>query len=142
MFYSWLYLMIILLIIEVFTINLVSIWFAAGAVAAMFASLFTDDLNIQIVVFLIISTLTLIIVRPIVNKYLKPKITKTNLDNVIGKTGVVTKEIYEMEYGEVKVLGKYWTAKAETDIKEGSKVEILAIDGVKLIVQKKKEEDK
>ncbi len=138
MFNDWLYLTIILLVIEMITFNLITIWFASGAVAAMFTSLFTDNVNIQITVFLAVSTLTLMVIRPIVSKYLRVKVIKTNLDSVVGKIGIVTKGIEDTEHGEVKVLGKYWTAKADTKIKEGSKVEILAIDGVKLIVMEKK----
>ena len=134
----WLGLFIILLIIEVVTTGLVTIWFALGALAAFVASLITDSVIIQTVVFFVVSILTLIFTRPILNKYIKPNIQDLNL-NLKGKTGLVTEDIEDLKPGEVKVEGKHWTAKSKETIKKGSKVEILSIEGVKLIVKKKED---
>ena len=141
MIYDWIFLCIIFIIIEFVTVNLVTIWFAIGSLFGAFTSLFTDNITIQICAFLGVSILTLIFTRPLAKKYLMPKITKTNYDKVIGMIGVVTKDISTLDYGEVKVDGKYWTAVSDTDIKKGSKVEILSIDGVKLVVKMRKEND-
>lgn len=137
MSYSWILLCTILVIVEFVTVNLVTIWFAIGALFAFLTSLLIDNTIVQIVIFFLVSILSLIFTRPIVKKYLVPKTIKTNYDKVIGMTGIVTKDIEKLEYGEVKVDGKYWTAKANEEIKKGSKVEILSIEGVKLIVKRK-----
>ena len=117
--------------------NLVTIWFAIGALGAFITTYFTNDILIQIIIFSLITIFSLILTRPLVKKFLDFKPEKTNLDAVIGKTGVVTKKINVDEFGRVKVNGKEWTAKAEDSIMEGTKVEILGIEGVKLIVKKK-----
>ena len=139
--YSWLILFVILIILELCTINLTTIWFAFGALLAYVTSLFFDNVLIQTTVFLVVSVATLIFTRPIVKKYLLKKPSRTNADMLIGKVGIVTKEIVKDNVGEVKIDGKYWSAKANKKIKEGSKVEILSIEGVKLIVEKKEEDD-
>lgn len=133
---NWLSLFIVLLVIEFMTVNLVTIWFAIGALFACVTTFITDSLIIQTCVFFIVSVASLIITRPIVKKYLSSKRVKINYDKVIGMIGIVTKDIKPLENGEVKVDGKYWTAKSDEEIKEGSKVEILSIEGVKLIVKK------
>ncbi len=139
--YSWLILFVILIILELCTVNLTTIWFAFGALLAYIVSLFTDNVMIQTTVFLAVSVITLILTRPVVRKYLLTKPSRTNADMLIGKTGIVTKEITKTDIGEVKIDGKYWSAKANKKIKEGSKVEILAIEGVKLIVKEKEDDD-
>lgn len=139
--YSWLILFVVLIILELCTVNLTTIWFAFGALLAYIVSLFTDNVMIQTTVFLTVSVITLILTRPVVRKYLLTKPSRTNADMLIGKTGIVTKEITKTDIGEVKIDGKYWSAKANKKIKEGSKVEILAIEGVKLIVKEKEDDD-
>lgn len=139
--YSWLILFVVLIILELCTVNLTTIWFAFGALLAYIVSLFTDNVMIQTTVFLAVSVITLILTRPVVRKYLLTKPSRTNADMLIGKTGIVTKEITKTDIGEVKIDGKYWSAKANKKIKEGSKVEILAIEGVKLIVKEKEDDD-
>ena len=139
--YSWLILFVVLIILELWTVNLTTIWFAFGALIAYVVSLFTNNITIQTTVFLAVSVITLILTRPIVKKYLLTKPSRTNADMLIGKIGIVTKEITKTDIGEVKIDGKYWSAKANKKIKEGSKVEILAIEGVKLIVLEKEDDD-
>ena len=136
----WGLLFFILLFIEVITINLVSIWFAIGAVFAMVVSLFTDNLIIQLVTFIVISIISLILTKPIVKKFNNTKKTPTNLDRVIGKVGEVTKKITAHNYGEVKVFGTVWTAVSNKTIEVGEKVLVNKMDGVKLVVSKNKEE--
>lgn len=136
----WFILFLALLFLELITINLVSIWFAIGAVASLITASLTDNVMIQIIVFILVSIIALLITKPIVKKLRKREITPTNLDRVIGKTGIVTKEISNNSYGEVKVEGSIWTAKAEKKIKEKSQVKVLEIEGVKLLVEEVKEE--
>ena len=137
----WLLLFVVLIIIELLTVNLTTIWFAFGSLVAYILSFFVSDIMIQTIIFLVSSIILLIFTRPIVKKFLLNKEVKTNADMLIGKIGVVTKEITKTDIGEVKIDGKYWSAKADKKIKEGSKVEILAIEGVKLIVNKKEDDD-
>lgn len=138
--WTWLLLIIIFLVIEGLTFNLVTIWFAVGSLGAFITAYFTENVTIQLFVFVIVSAVLLLFTRPILKKYLKIEPEKTNLDAVIGKIGVVTKKITSLEPGRVRVHGKDWAAKAKETIKEGTKVEILKIEGVKLIVEKKEDE--
>lgn len=136
----WLGIFIVLVIIEIVTVDLVSIWFIVGALGSTFASLVTDDLFIQLMVFVIGSIITLLCTRKIFNKVKKREMIPTNLDRIIGFTGEVTEDITK-DSGEVKVDGKRWSAISDSQINVGSKVEILAIDGVKLRVRKKEEDE-
>ena len=135
MAFFWLGLFVVLLI-EICTINLVSIWFAIGAFVSFFVSMFTENIFIQGAVFLVVSLLTLLVTKPFIKK-MKFQNVRTNLDRVVGMEGVVTEEISKFEIGEVKVDGKRWSAKSDSSISVGDVVEIERIDGVKLIVKKK-----
>jgi len=137
---GWILLGIILFVIEICTINLVSIWFAFGALVTGILSIFVKDITIQIIVFILVSAISLIFTKPLAKK-IKKDIEPTNLDRVIGKIGIVTEEINKLEPGEVKVDGKKWSAISTKKIKKDSKVEILSIDGVKLKVREIKEEE-
>ncbi|MBE6161508.1 MAG: NfeD family protein [Firmicutes bacterium] len=132
----WLVIIIALVFLEAITVGLVSIWFIASAVVALILSFFTSNFYIQFAVFAILGIILLITTRPILTKIMIPKKTKTNLDRVIGMTGIVTEEISKNNIGEVKVDGKRWSAKANEKINVGEAVNIRSIDGVKLIVEK------
>ena len=132
----WLVIILILVFIEAITVGLVSIWFIASAVVALIVSFFTSSFYIQFAIFAILGIILLITTRPILTKIMIPKKTKTNLDRVIGMTGIVTEEISKNNIGEVKVDGKRWSAKANENINVGEAVNIRSIDGVKLIVEK------
>jgi membrane protein implicated in regulation of membrane protease activity len=136
MFAAWFITFIVLLFIEIITVNLVTIWFAIGAVAAMITAHFTDSLLIQIIVFTIVSALVLLLTKPIVRKLRGTSLEATNSDRVIGKEAVVTKKITKNSYGEVKVLGNYWTACSDEKFDVDDKVIVKGIDGVKLIVER------
>lgn len=138
----WLIIFLILIIIEATTVNLVSVWFAIGALVSTFVSLAIDDTMIQLIVFVLVSTISLLLTKKFVNKIKDREVSPTNLDRIIGSTGIVTEDINPYDIGEVKVDGKRWSAISKEEIKSGSKVEILAIDGVKLQVKLKKEEEK
>lgn len=138
---TWMIIFIILILLELGTVNLVSIWFALGALASFVLSFWVDNVTWQIAVFVGVSFVSLLLTRGFVNKVRGGKIEATNLDRVIGKIGIVTEEITKLEPGEVKVDGKRWSAISTKKIKVGSKVEILSIDGVKLNVKEVKEED-
>lgn len=129
----WLMVVIILGIIELMTVNLVAIWFIASGLIALIISLFVDNIVIEFTVFVILGIIFMILTKPFMKK-IKPN-SKTNLDRIIGMTGVVTEEISKNKNGEVKVDGKLWTAYSNKKIKVGSTIEVLSIDSVKLEVK-------
>ena len=137
----WLVLFVVLALFELATVNLVSIWFSLGALITTFVSLATDNAMVHLAVFTISSILLLLLTKPFVKKLKKRDVIPTNLDRVIGKVGVVTETIEKDDIGEVKVLGKKWSAYSDKEIKENSKVKVLSINGVKLKVEEIKESD-
>ena len=137
----WLVLFVILALFELATVNLVSIWFSLGALITTFVSLVTDNLMIHLAVFTISSILLLLLTKPFVKKMKKRDVIPTNLDRVVGKVGVVTEKIEKDGIGEVKVLGKKWSAYSDKEVEENSKVKVLSINGVKLKVEEIKESD-
>lgn len=134
----WLVILILSVVIEIITIDLVSIWISVGSLFALLTYFLNFSLPIQIGVCVIVSLICFVIAKPLAKKYLTGNIVHTNIDRLIGKHALVTKEISENSKGEVKISGSYWTAVALNDdvIEAGSHVEILAIDGVKLVVKK------
>ena len=127
-------------IAEAVTVQMVSIWFLVGAIAALIAALCGAPPVIQIIVFIAVSVLALVITRPLVKKYISPKKENTNADRVIGQIGIVIENIDNINaIGQVKVDGKIWTARSadNSNIPAGSEVVIDRIDGVKLIVKNK-----
>ena len=138
---TWLIIFIFLIFVEMATVNLVSIWFAIGAIASCILSIYVDNLIIQLGCFVITSTICLILTKSIISKIKNHKITPTNLDRVIGDIGIVTEDIDEFNNGEVKVDGKTWTATSKETLNVGTKVKIVSINGVKLNVKSIKEDD-
>lgn len=133
----WLILMVVFLVMEASTVTLVSLWFAAGALAAMVVSLLNGALWLQIVAFLAVSVVLLTALRPLVRKYITPKLTATNIDSVIGSTGLVTAAIDNVTAsGQVKLGAMFWTARSSsgTPIPEGTLVRVDKIEGVKVFV--------
>ena len=138
MFYIWLAIAIVLSILEMATVNLVSIWYIISSIITMIVSLFTDNIVIQVSVFVLGGTLLLILTKDAIKKILPEKI-KTNIDRIIGMEGIVTQKITKKTPGEVKVDGKYWTATADETIQVDATVEILEINSTKLKVKVKDE---
>lgn len=133
----WLAATVILFIAEAVTVNLVTIWFAIGALAAFIAAVAGAQMWLQIVLFILVTAVTLIFTRPLAKKHFNGKHEATNADAVIGKTAVVTESIDNLAArGQVSCMGKIWTARAESDepVAEGEKVTVKGIQGVKLIV--------
>ena len=137
----WLVLFVVLALFELATVNLVSIWFSLGALITTFVSLATDNVMVHLAVFTVSSILLLLLTKPFVKKLKKRDVIPTNLDRVIGKVGVVTEKIEKDGIGEVKVLGKKWSAYSDKEVEENSKVKVLSINGVKLKVEEIKESD-
>ena len=136
MWLLWLCVVILLTILEVITINLVSVWFIASSLVSLFLSFVVDSFYIQFAVFVILGIILMIITRPFLMKKLKRKNVKTNFDRVIGMEGVVTEKISKLKVGEVKVDGKKWSAISDEAIEVNSHVIVEAIEGVKLVVRK------
>ena len=132
MFYIWLSIVVLLAIIEILTVNLVSIWFVISGILSMITSLFITNVTIQITIFVMLLTKKTV-------KKIVPKKEKTNLDRVVGMEGIVTKKITKNTSGEVKVDGKYWTATADKTILPDTIVKVLALNSTKLKVEIVKE---
>lgn len=140
----WLGVLVILLIAEALTLGLTTIWFAGGAAAALVAALLGANVWIELGIFLAVSLLLLIFTRPAAVRYLNVReALKTNVDSLIGEQGVVGETIDNLQgTGKVKLKDVLWTARSEDgkNIEQGSVIEVLRVDGVKLIVRKKEEE--
>ena len=139
MWVVWLILCGVFLLIEIFTVSFLMFWPGIGAFLAFITSLITDNEVIQIAVFVISTTLMIIFMKPLVKKFFKNNDnTKMNNSSLIGKTGIVVKDIDTINsIGQVKVNGELWSAFTEDEnIKSGSKFSVLAIDGVKIKVKK------
>ena len=133
----WLVLTVILLITEAATVTVVSLWFAAGALAAMAMALAGGSIWLQVLVFLVVSAAALTALRPLVRKYLTPKLTATNIDSLIGSIGIVTAAIDNIAAsGQIKLKGMEWTARSSSGelIETGTKVRVDKIEGVKVFV--------
>ncbi|MBR3973893.1 MAG: NfeD family protein [Oscillospiraceae bacterium] len=135
--YIWLALMVVFLIAEAATVVMVSLWFAAGALAALVASLLGAAIWLQVVIFLAVSALLLASLRPVVRKHFTPRLTRTNVDSIIGSRGYVTADIDNVSaVGTVKLGAMEWTARSTTGekIKAGTLVKVDKIEGVKAFV--------
>lgn len=138
----WLSILVVLLIIEAATMGLTTIWFAGGALFAFLAALLGAPIWIQVALFVVISLVLLIFTRPAAVRLMNRPKTQTNVDSIPGKTGIVTEEIDNLAAkGRVHVDGMEWSARAqhaEDKIPRGEEVTALRVEGVKLIVERKR----
>ena len=136
----WLILTVILAIIELATVGLVTIWFAAGSFVAMFFAAFGANIPVQIAVFVLVSVVCIAVARPLAAKYLNNNVEKTNIDSVIGKKLIVKYKIDNLEEtGKVEFEGSTWLARSEDNnitIPEGVEVTVVKVEGNKLIVRR------
>ena len=132
----WLALAVIFLIIEAITVGLATIWFAAGAFAAFVLSLLNVPVLAQVVIFLAVSCCLLVFTRKIFVEKLRTGSESTNVDALIGETGIVTEEIRPLTVGQVKINGQVWSALGKDDetIEKDRLVKVIAIEGLKLIL--------
>ena len=138
----WSIAIFLFVILEAATAGLSSIWFALGSLAALISSLLGAPLWLQIVVFSVLSLVTLALTRPLAMKYINSKSQPTNADRLIGTTGIVTETIDNIAAtGTVSANGRLWTARSASgsSIEPQTLVTIEKIDGVKLIVASKVE---
>ncbi|HIZ13987.1 MAG TPA: NfeD family protein [Candidatus Mediterraneibacter stercorigallinarum] len=140
----WLGLFIILIVIELFTVGLTTIWFAGGALTAMIAGIFGADILAQILIFLAVSCVLLIFTRPWAMKHLNQKRVRTNYESEIGKIIKLTEKVDNRnQTGKSIVDGQEWTVRSKDDreiLEEGTLAKVIAVSGVKLIVEKYEEE--
>lgn len=144
MWQVWLIIAGLFFIGEMITVGFLIFWFGVGALITMIVSFFTSNIVIQTAVFVISSTILLLVTKPFVKKFVDVKPTITNAFSIIGKKALVIKEINSHSVGQIKINGEVWSAETENDeiIPEGSEVEILQINGVKAIVKPVKTEVK
>ena len=136
----WLGVLILMILLELATMGLTTIWFAGGALAAFIAALCGASLLVELGLFLVVSFLLLFAFRPLAMRYVNSRTVKTNVESLAGKTARVTEEINnEMGQGTAVLNGQEWTARSADDtvIPAGSLVVVYAVSGVKLLVHKK-----
>lgn len=136
----WLAVFVLLIVIELVTMGLTTIWFAGGAVAGFIASMLGANVVIQAVVFFVVSIVLLIFTRPFAVRYINSNKTKTNIDGLIGQEALVLEEINNIrETGCARLEGKEWTTRSvdDTVIPADTVVIVERIEGVKLIVKTK-----
>ena len=136
----WLVVFILLILIELATMGLTTIWFAGGAVAGFVASMLGANVVIQAAAFFAVSILLLFFTRPFAVRYINSNKTKTNVDGLIGQEALVLEEINNIrETGCARREGKEWTARSMNDtvIPKDTVVTVERIEGVKLIVKAK-----
>ncbi len=133
----WLILMVVFLFLEGATVALVSLWFAVGALVAMIVAFLSGPFWLQLLLFFAVSAVLLACLRPLTQKYFTPRLSRTNVDSVIGTEGYVTAAIDNLAaVGEVSLNGMTWTARSTcgTPIAEGTLVRVDKIEGVKAFV--------
>ena len=134
----WLAALIAFCVVEAATAGLTSIWFAVGALGALAVCGLGGSIWIQWAVFLALSGLAILLLRPLAKKLLTPSPSPTNADRILGKTALVTQEIDNIRgSGEVSISGQAWTARSQDGslIPSGSQVRVLRIEGVKAYVE-------
>ncbi|MCC8100535.1 MAG: NfeD family protein [Clostridiales bacterium] len=141
----WLVLLVAFSAAEAVTVGLVSLWFALGSLCALLLSLFIENIWAEIGVFLLVSIATLLLLRPLVDRYFSAKdMKRTNLDLIVGSDGVVLEAIDNLfATGQVKVRGQVWSARSQSGepIPTGTVITVLRIEGVKVFVQPKESAD-
>ena len=135
----WLVVLVVLLVIEIATLGLTTIWFAGGSLIAFLVSLFGGPLWLQILLFLVVSLLLLYFTRPFAVKYINRDRVRTNVNDIVGRQAVVKERIDNLNAaGLVSINGMDWTARSENEsviIEEGAEVVVTAVRGVKVIVK-------
>ena len=136
----WLIVTVVMSVIEIITMGLVSIWFAAGAVVALMLALIGTPLWLQVTAFLVVSVAVLILVRPIAAAHFNNRLKKTNIDAIIGRKLIAKTDIDNLHgTGKVDMDGSTWIAVSSMDniiIRAGETVKVVKVQGAKLIVER------
>ena len=139
----WLVVLVVLVIIELLTMGLTTVWFAGGALVATIAALLHAPLFLRIILFLVVSAVLLFFTRPLAVKYFNKDRIRTNAESLVGRQAIVISEIDNLQgIGQVNVGGMEWSARTRVDgvkLPVGTVVTVLAINGVKLVVEERKE---
>lgn len=137
-FLEWILVAIICGAIEIFTVGFWFLWLAIAAVAVALLVQFglLPTLEIQLLIFAIFTLLLIIFTRPLIMRFVKSNDKVSNVKALIGQHGITITPIVPMQFGQVKVNGEVWTAIAEEELEENIRVEVIGIDGVKLLVKK------
>ncbi len=134
---TWLIIFAACLLIEIITLGLTTIWACGGALIAMIIAFFSGSLALQVVAFLIVTTILFFTTRPLAKKHMDNKLEKTNVESLIGKHVIVSADIDNLKsQGQVMIGGVEWTARSKNGdtIESGTEVVINEISGVKAIV--------
>lgn len=136
----WLIILVVLVVIEIFTLGLTTIWFAGGALAAIIVAALGGPIWLQVLAAIIVSAVLLFFTRPVAVKYFNRDRERTNAESLVGRQAIVISEINNLQgIGQVTINGMEWTARTITDgqvIKPGEVVIIRGINGVKLLVER------
>ncbi len=140
----WISLFIVLLLIEIFTVGLTTIWFSIGALAAAGANTLGADLGVQIILFFAVSIILMLLTRPWAAKYLNRNRLKTNYESKIGEIIKITERVDNLKQtGKSIVDGQEWTVRSQDDnviLEKDDLAKVITVSGVKLIVEKYEEE--
>ena len=134
----WVIVLVVLVLGEAVTVGLTFIWFAIGALGGLITAWLGGPVWLQVIVFLAVSALALMLVRPLASRLMKTSHSPTNADRVIGQTAIVTEAIDNVEgKGQVNIAGQVWSARSQHDvaIPSGTEVKVLRIEGVKVYVE-------
>ncbi len=134
----WIFVIVLALVVEAFTLNLSAIWFSVGGIGSLIAATLNFSIPMQWIIFIIVSGVSLVLARPMAQKMIGTKRTATNADRILGEQAIVTQPISNASaQGEIKIMGQCWTARSAdgSEIPEGAMVRVREIVGVKAIVE-------
>ena len=135
----WICAVVLFVIIEAISVQMVCIWFAASALVTLFAALLGAPLWAQLVIFPVCTVVLLIFTRPIAKRLMKAPMTHTNADRILGMSAVVIMEIdNDLARGQVRVLNQVWSARSMGGevLPVDTKVVVRSMEGVKVFVEK------
>lgn len=139
MLWIWIGLIVIFVIVEAATVQLVTVWFAVGGIAGLIAYAFGLEIWKQILIFAVVSAVALAVTRPFVKRFSGGRKQPTNADRYIGQEATVTEPISnELSKGAVRIGGLEWTARTvdNSEVDKGERVIVEAIEGAKLLVKR------
>ena len=134
----WLAIVIISLVLEFLTSEVVSIWFAVGSFVSLILAICNVNEAVQVIIFVAVSLLFLVCARPFIKRWTKRNEIKTNVDSLVGRIAVVSEDIIDGNRGVVKLDTQEWSAISSDNLVKGTKVVVLSIEGNKLIVKENK----
>lgn len=139
----WLAATVVFVLVELMTVGLISIWFAAGSFVAFIIALLGGNVVVQGIAFILVSVVLLALTKPWAGKYINSRTVKTNVDSLVGERAVLTEDADSMKQtGKAVVNGQEWTVRPQDEaqvIRKGELIEVVKISGVKLIVKRVKE---